>query len=99
MSTCTICASLLHANILPEQHSALRRQSVRQRFFDVVERYNCVSRDTHWKHIILAEDKYPVRYRWRLAAEAMQPASQMSSTVGGDLDHAGVLRLSFPHPP
>src|SRR5258708_6071664 len=88
MSTCKKCASL-QSDTRPESHPALRRQSVRQRFLDVFETYECLDCGTSWERIVLTEDKHPTRYRWKLAAGLIQPVSTtIPNTDCADLDHA-----------
>ena len=87
MSTCTKCASL-QSDTLPESHPTLQRQSVRQRFLDVSETYACLDCGTNWERIALTEDKYSVKYRWKLPDGPIRPASLMVPTDCLDLSRA-----------
>src|SRR5215213_3617836 len=74
MSTCPKCASL-GSHTQPQSHSSLKRQNVRQRFFDMFETYECLDCGTHWERIILTEDKHPTRYLWKPKPAAIEPVS------------------------
>jgi hypothetical protein len=87
MKTCTKCASL-QSDTVPESHPALRRQGVRQRFLDVSETYACMDCGTNWERIALADDKDPIRYRWKSTVGPIRPTSLMIPADCAELDHA-----------
>ena len=83
MIACKNCACL-RSDLAPELHPGLRRQSVRKRFFDVFEMYECFECGSNWEFIILTADKYPIRYRWRLVPKPMKDiVTADAKTAGG----------------
>src|SRR4051812_36557606 len=95
MSTCKTCASL-QVGLPPESHSALRRQSVRQRFMDVSENYQCLDCGSNWECIISTADEYAVRYRWKMVASQIKPDSITAPAPCTDLDHAVASWIKLP---
>jgi|SRR5690348_7929363 hypothetical protein len=95
MSTCKTCASLKF-ELPPESHSALRRQSVRQRFLDVSETYECLNCGSNWECIISTAERYAVRYRWRMVAKPIKPASITARPSCADLDNAVASWIKVP---
>ena len=86
-SACSKCASLqLYAG--REVHFMLKRQSVRQRFLDVFESYECLDCRTQWERVIFTEDKHPTTYLWKLKSPAINQQHYALPAADTDLDHA-----------
>ena len=96
MSTCKTCASLQY-NMSADSPSGLRRQSVRQRFLDVSEIYECLDCGSRWECILSTSDKFAVKYRWRMVAKPTKPVSITAHTSCADLDHAVASWIKVPH--
>jgi hypothetical protein len=87
MSTCKTCASLQYT-LSHDSPSGLRRQSVRQRFLDVSEIYECLDCGSKWECIVSTADKFAVKHRWRMVAKPTRPVSVTAPASCADLDHA-----------
>src|SRR3954462_7765042 len=84
---CLKCASL-QSYAGREVHLMLQRQTVRQRFLDVFESYECLDCGIHWERIVFTEDKHPTRYLWKLKFSAIKPEPVMLPAANEDLHHA-----------
>ena len=72
----------------------LKRQTVRQRFLDVFESYECLDCRTRWERVVFTEDKHPTRYSWKLKTPGIKPEPLMLPAAYTDLYHALASRIT-----